>query len=91
MSVWRLAGPVRFYDRGEGPVVCYAIDSGDTHLINPLASRLLGALASAAEATMAEPQLLATLSAGSPGEALSLSELQSLLSDLAAADLVLVA
>ncbi|MFV0275785.1 MAG: hypothetical protein ACK5HY_01180 [Parahaliea sp.] len=44
MSLWELSGLTRFYDRREGLVVCYCLESGDTHLISMEAYAILSAL-----------------------------------------------
>ena len=42
---WKLTSPGRLYDRAEEYVVYYHLDSGNTHMINGLATDILTALA----------------------------------------------
>ncbi len=90
MSTWSLQEPLRFYDRSEGAVVCYGIDSGDTHLLSTTAAQLLQALESGARQENVLHQMLTDLVA--PGQTpvpdTRLEVIQQLLSDLAAVGLV---
>ncbi|WP_116364746.1 hypothetical protein [Parahaliea mediterranea] len=65
MPLWELTGPLQFYDRSEGVVVCYHADSGDTHLISADAQQLLLQLRDgpADAAVLAADALLAELAA----------------------------
>lgn len=82
MASWALSGPVKFYDRGEGLVVCYRPDSGDTHLVNAEAAEILQTLG---RHPMTETRLRETLV---PGGVAGASALRQLLDDLARVDLV---
>ncbi len=93
MSTWSLQEPLRFYDRSEGAVVCYGIDSGDTHLLSETAVQLLQALESGAQQEVELHQRLAGLATlSTPGENPApdahLDVIQQLLSDLAGVGLV---
>ena len=39
--IWRAQTTGRFYDPGEGQVVYFDLDSGDTHLLSDVAAHLL--------------------------------------------------
>ncbi|GAB3289804.1 hypothetical protein [Parahaliea aestuarii] len=78
MSVWELTGPLHFYNRNEGVVVCYHAPSGDTHLISAAAHSLLNRLA---EDEPADEHELDSPAWADPGST-------TLLAELAAAGLV---
>lgn len=82
MASWALSGPIKFYDRSEGLVVCYRPDSGDTHLVNAEAAEVLRMLG---RHPLDETRLWEALSLD--GVAVE-SELRQLLADLARVELV---
>ncbi len=86
MSSWSTREPLRFYDRNEGGVVCYGVDSGDTHLVSAAAASILRSLQDEAE-PVADDSLIIVLSSDDQ-VALDSEQVRSLLVDLAGAGLV---
>lgn len=84
---WRLSGPGRVFDRGEGLLVYFHVPSGDTHLLSALAGRVLAELkpgeCSVASLTHSLQDAL------EPGTSVDRElQLEGVLHDLAAIDLV---
>ncbi len=89
MVVWDTRNTLHFYDRDEGAVVCYCLESGDTHLISAQAAQVLLTLQVEESGSASAEALIARLGPDSGAEiVVTPAELDKLLAELARVGLV---